>query len=618
MRAASCLALCLVAETAWGAGGPLKLWVDATDAPRRVLHARLGVPTAPGPLTLRYPKWIPGEHGPNGPVVDLVSLRFTAGGKPLAWRRDDADMTAFHLTVPAGASEVEATYDFLLPGEAQGFSSGASSTPQLLLLSWNQVLLYPSGAASDAVTFQASLRLPEGWQAATALTPAGKISTHQEKILHFEPVSLTQLVDSPVLTGAQFKRVDLGPDHALNLAADTREALALDGATEAAFKALVRETGALFGSRHYAHYDFLLTLSDHVAHFGLEHHQSSDNRIPERALVDAAKRPLHAGLLPHEMVHSWNGKFRRPQGLATGNYHDPMKGELLWVYEGLTQYLGNILTARSGLRTPELYREGLALTAAEMDTQAGRGWRPLVDTAVAAQILYASTPAGGSVRRGVDFYPEGDLIWLEVDATLRQRSEGKVSLDDFCKAFHGGPGGKAEVKPYTYAEVVALLERLSPGGWDAFFQNRVMSVASRPPLEGLALGGWKLAYGDTPGTLFALREEEEKVTERRFDLGATLKVAGGMVMDVVPGSPAAAAGLAAGMKVLGVNGRMFTPEAMKEAIQAKTGLSLLVENQGFYQTLAVTYAGGLRYPRLERLEGTPDRLSDIIRPLARP
>ena len=404
MRALRCAAGLLLAPTLFLSAQekPIVLEVDATDATRKIFHATLSVPVSPGALTLAYPKWIPGEHGPTGPIADLAGLKFSAAGKPVAWRRDSVDMYLFHLDVPAGASSLDISLDYLSPADAGGFSSGSSATARLALLSWNQVLLYPAGGKPDEIRVVATLKLPAGWKFATALeTEKGSADA-----IRFSPVSLTTLVDSPVLAGAHLRVVPLStgsPEHRLNIAADSAAALEITPDLESQYRALVAETGALFGARHYRHYDFLLTLSDLTAHFGLEHHESSDDRVDERSLIDEDRRKVMSGLLPHEMVHSWNGKYRRPASLAIGSLQEPMQGDLLWVYEGLTEYLGQVLTARSGLLTAEQYREALALTAADMDHQEGRQWRPLQDTAVAAQVLYGARSDGANWRRGVDF-----------------------------------------------------------------------------------------------------------------------------------------------------------------------------------------------------------------------
>ncbi|HET6330646.1 MAG TPA: hypothetical protein VFF76_07650 [Holophagaceae bacterium] len=482
---------------ALAAGAPIKLSVDASMAPQHHLHAVERIPASPGALTLFYPKWIPGEHGPTGPLQDLVGLHFTANGKELSWTRDAVEMYAFHLDVPAGADAVDVALDFLTPSGGN-FSAGPSSTDALSLLSWNTVLLYPLGEQSDAITVDPSVKLPEGWKFGTAL----EVASENGASVSFKPVSLTTLVDSPVLTGRYFRKVDLGESlgrpHHLDIASDTESSLAITPETTQHLKNLVTESGALFGARHYQHYDFLLTLSDNTAHFGLEHHQSSDDRTAEKSLVDPAELKLFSGLLPHEMVHSWNGKFRRPAGLATGNYDTPMKGELLWVYEGLTQYLGSILTARSGLWTAEDYRGELANVAAYLDARPGRAWRPLADTAVEAQVLYNSPGYWSAWRRGVDFYDEGLLIWLDADTTIRQLTKSKKSLDDFCQAFHGAPSTDPEVRPYTLDDVVAALNKVAPYDWAGFLKTRIYDIARHAPMDGITHGGWKLVHGDKP------------------------------------------------------------------------------------------------------------------------
>lgn len=359
---------------------PIRLVVDASDAPRKIFHARLTLPAAAGEMTLVYPKWIPGEHGPTGPVTDLAGLRFTAGGQTLAWRRDDVDMYALHFTVPPGATTVEVMLDYLSPTAVEGFSSGASATAKMTVVSWNQMLLYPANSATDAVMFQASLKLPAGWKFGTALPVASQAGDTVE----FAPANLTTLVDSPVITGQYYRAFDLSPgqtpSHEIDAAADSAAALEMPETLLNHYRQLVAETGALYGSRHYRDYHFLLSLSDYVAHFGLEHHESSDDRVDERTFTDETLRKLAASLLPHEFTHSWNGKYRRPAGLATPNFQEPMKGELLWVYEGLTEYLGDILAARSGLWTPEQYRDNLARVAAYLSQRPGRTWRPSCST----------------------------------------------------------------------------------------------------------------------------------------------------------------------------------------------------------------------------------------------
>jgi predicted metalloprotease with PDZ domain len=596
----------------------IQLSVDAREAPRRLLHVREVVPAAPGPLVLAYPKFIPGEHGPTGPITDVAGLVVTAGGTTIPWRRDPAEMFSFLVDVPAGATSVEVAFDLLSPPPSvSGFSSGASATSELLMLSWNQVVLYPADADIATLPFSARLRLPAGWKFGTALPVANAAADE----IAFGTVPLETLVDSPVLSGAHFREVPIGPAgeprHYLDIAADGDAALAIPDELKAKYDRLVAEAHALFGSHPHKSYRFLVTLSDLTAHFGLEHHESSDDRVRERSFVDKDLANYMATLLPHEFVHSWNGKYRRPADLVRRNYQQPIGSNLLWVYEGLTEYLGWVLAGRSGLRSPEDMREDLAAIAEWAGDERGRAWRPLEDTATAAQLLYEARSDWGGWRRGVDFYDEGLLIWLDADTLIRARSGGKRSLDDFCRAFHGGASAPM-VKTYGFDDVVAMLDRIEPFDWRAFFTERVLDVAPEPPYDGLTRGGWKLGYGETRGALHKVREDTTKETHVEASLGLALDEQG-VIIDVVHGKPADNAGVGAGMKLLAVNGRRFDPDRLRDAVAATSGdtkLSVLVENGDAFVTLPVDYRDGARFPRLERIDAQPDLLSEILAPRA--
>ena len=598
---------------------PITLSLDVSEAPRKILHAHLVIPATAGALTLVYPKWLPGEHGPTGPITDLAGLRLTASGRTIPWRRDTVDMYAFHCEVPPGASAVEVDLDFLLPTSTTGFTSSASSSAQLAVINWNQVLLYPQGSTSDALTYNVSLRLPAGWKFGTAL----QVARESREAVNFKPVSLTTLVDSPLVAGAYFRRIELSPGnsppHYIDLVADSPAALEMSPELIADYKQLVAETGALFGARHYTQYHFLYTLSDHVASFGLEHHESSDNRVPERTLLDEAQHIVNADLLPHEFVHSWNGKYRRPADLTTPDYQQPMRTDLLWVYEGLTQYLGDVLTARTHLWTDEESREFLASVAAGLDYQAGRTWRPLLDTAVAAQLLYGAAPAWTSWRRSVDFYNEGVLIWLEADVVIRQRTQGRSSLNDFCRRFHGGQSGPPLVNTYTLDDVVKALNEVAPNDWRAFFDARVYNVAPRAPLAGIEGSGWRLVYTDVPNKYIQAHEQTEENVNLNYSIGMTVEKEGD-ITDVIPGQAADKAGVGPGMKLIAVGGRRWSPDVLRQAVRAtKTSseaLELLIENGEFYKTYRLGYRGGERYPHLERVTERPDLLNEILKPIA--
>jgi predicted metalloprotease with PDZ domain len=593
----------------------VKLRVDATDAPRRLFHVQMSMPAHVGAMTLMYPEWIPGEHGPTGPIANLVSLRVQGGGKTIAWKRDSVNMYAFHLDVPAGVQTLEVGFDFIAPPDAEGFSSGASTTSELAVINWNQVLLYPEGATADDYQLQATLKVPSGWRYGTAL-PIQRESGNE---IEFKPAPLTTMVDSPVSTGAHYKTFDLGTEqgvsHYLHVAADSDRALEASAEVIEHFQKLVRETGALFGARHYRSYHFLYTLSDHVAHFGLEHHESSDDRTGERSLIDPDMLRSSAYLLPHEMVHSWNGKYRRPAGLISngkdGGYDVPMKGDLLWVYEGLTNYLGEILAPRAGLWSAEDYRESLANTAAELDTKVGRTWRPLEDTAVAAQVLYEAGSDYGSLRRSVDYYPEGSLIWLEADVLIRQLSKGAKSLDDFCHSFHGGASGKIEMKPYEFNDVVAGLNAVQAYDWAGFLNQRLHSTDAHAPLGGIQRSGWKLVYDGVRSDFWKAYEDKRKYIDLSYSIGVLVKE-DGTLEDVRYGGPAQKAGVAPAVKLIAVNGRQFTATVLREAVAAAKPLDLLVKDGEFYKSYRIDYTGGEKYPHLVRDNGSPDLLSSII------
>jgi predicted metalloprotease with PDZ domain len=598
---------------------PIQLSVDLSEAPRHIFHAHLIIPASPGPLTLAYPKWIPGEHMPDGPISDLAGLKFTAGGKTLVWHRDSVDMYQFHMDVPVGATSVEASLDYLNPVDGNGFSAGPSATSQVSILEWNDVLLYPAGIKSDDLTYVAHLKLPTGWKFGTALPNPNP----QGDAIQFGPVSLTTLVDSPVLAGAFFRSIplatDVQPPHHLDLAGDSAASVDIPAEELEAYNRLVREAGALFGARHYDHYDFLLSLTDHFFPNGLEHHQSSDNRAPERMLLDPDLRESYADLLAHEFTHSWNGKFRRPAGLATPDFGVPMKGDLLWAYEGLTQYIGELLSARAGIRSVEAYREALAATAAYLDHQAGRNWRPLQDTATGAQTLYLlPVKAWFSYRRSVDFYDESWLIWLEADTIIRRQSGGKKSLDDFCRSFHGAPSTGPKLVTYTFDDVVTAMNAIAPYDWRTFFRDRLDYIGPRAPLGGITGSGWNLIYNDVPNDHISADERTGGEITMEYSLGANFG-RDGAVLDVVPGMPAAESGLAPGMKIQTINGKAWSWDALHDAVRgAKSSaapIEFVADNDGFSKSYRVNYSGGERFPHLARIEGQPDLLSEILKSL---
>jgi len=600
----------------------MQLSVDLSDAPRNIYHSRLTIAVKPGPLTLVYPEWIPGNHRPAGPIANVTGVKMEAGEQTLAWQRDPVDMYAFHVDVPAGANELQVALDTITNDGSAG-ASGPSATTNVLDLNWNQVVLYPQGASSDAVQVSPSIQLPLGWKFGTALALEGYDLKYHE-LNKFKAVSLTTLIDAPLIAGDHYRKIELTkpgetPVHIIDMVSESDAGLAMTSADEAAYRKLVAETGALFGARHYLEYHFLLTLSDEAGHHGVEHHQSSDNSVGERTLTDSDLHLMEAGLLPHEFTHSWNGKYGRPAGLATRNYQDPMVADLLWVYEGLTEYLGEVLTARSGLWTPEQYREQLAETAAMLDHRTGRTWRPLEDTARSVQILRMQGPEWQSWRRGLDYYPEGALIWLEVDTTIRQQSHGQKSLDDFCRFFYGGENGAPKVVPYTLDDLVRALNRVTPYDWAGLLKERVNSTSARAPLGGIERGGWRVVYNDQPNLFIHTGEKLRKSVDASYSLGFVVKE-DGEFSDVIYGSSAYAAGIGPGMKLVAINGRAWSKDVLQDALRAssdsKQPIDLLVENAKFFKTYSIAYHDGIRNPHLERSEGA-DVLGEILQPLTK-
>ncbi|GAC1417988.1 MAG: M61 family metallopeptidase [Candidatus Velthaea sp.] len=604
--------LCGSVSAAGAQSAPISLALDAREVTRAIVHVRETIP-ANGPITLVLPKWIPGEHGPNGSIIDLVNLRISAGGSPVAFVRDSLDNFAFHVAAPAGPSTLDVRFDHLFAPR------GDSTTPNLAIVNWFDVVLYPAGSRAADVRVAPSILLPANWSFGTALTPQGSGGATQS----FEPVSLETLVDSPVAAGEHVRKITLSETNGLNeavIVADSPASYDLKDATIAAMKNLIVQTDALTGARHWRTYHFLIALADPIAHFGLEHHESSDDRLNANGLTDPNALQLSADLLPHEYFHSWNGKYRRPTGLATANYEEPMQDELLWVYEGLTDYYGKVLSFRSGFRKVEEYPDFVAQVAAQLDTQPGRATRPVVDTAIGIPVSRGSSGTYPGLRRGSEYYAEGGMAWLEADEIIREKSGGAKSLDDFVRAFYGGPANTAPaVVSYTRSDVIAALNAVEPYDWKALFDTRIDSVQPRLAPEGLAKGGWRLVYNATPNVFSKLREESGRFAgfDARYSLGAQF-APDGRVADVFANTPAARAGLAPGMRILAVNGKTYTTSAMRDAVNAAKGTSatiaLIADDSGFVKLASIDYHEGEKFPHLERIAGRPDTLTASVMP----
>ena len=594
-------------------GGILSLHVDATDLNRRIFRVRLEIPVKPGPVHLYYPQWLPGNHGPRGPVDQLGGLRFSVDGKPLPWRRDPLDMYRFHVDAPAGASVLVAEFEHLSPLDP--IQGRVVVTPQIVGLQWNAVALYPVGYRADQIQVRPSVKLPAGWGLGTALETEAPASPGGD--VRFKQVDFDTLIDSPILAGKYYKRFDLDPgsDRPVYIDAVADKASELEAKPEIIEKhrAMIRQSYKLYGSKHFRQYHFLLSISERYSRIGLEHHQSSENGVGLGYLLDP-KKMAGNDLMPHEFGHSWNGKFRRGADIATPHFNVPMQDSLLWVYEGQNQYWGNVIAARSGMRTAEQARDGLALVAAGYDYREGRLWRNLLDTTNQPIISDRRPQAWRSWQRGEDYYSEGELIWLDADTLIREKTGGKKSLDDFARAFFGVEDGRINVLTYTFDDVVATLNSVVAHDWASFLRDRVEGISAEPPLDGLARGGWKLVYTEEPNAV--------AVASARAPSGASLTYSLGMSMgtdnkisDVLWNGPAFKAGLAPGMILVAVNEEASTPDRLIDAVKAakktKTPIVLLVNSFDRISTVTIHYHGGLRNPHLERIPGTPDRLSQI-------
>ena len=602
---------------------PIRITADLSEAPRKVYHAEIDIPVQPGPVSLTTPKWIPGNHRPTGPVDDITGVVFTANGKVLPWRRDDQDLYEFHVTVPAGVTTLHAHLDCIVT---------ARVSQKLAVLEWEKLLLYPANTPVKEIPIQPSVTVPAGWGIGTALTPTDGYDPQSPKggTTHFATTTVEQLEDSPVITGQYFHEFALAPEvtpkHYIDVVSDSPEDSKLRPALLVELNNLVRETGAAYGSRHYNVYHLLLTLSDVAGGEGLEHGQSSDNGVGEKGFSDEAHQLGESDLLAHEFTHSWNGKYRRPYNLYQDDFEKMQQGSLLWVYEGMTQYLGNVLAARSGLKSQEQYRDILAMSAANLDYKPGREWRSTEDTAIAASILRGGNPAWSNWKRGQDYYQEGELFWLDADTLIRQKTDNKKSLTDFLHIFlaKGGNTGPLIVT-YNRDELIADLNQVLKYDWATFIHEHIDNINPHADLDGITRGGYKLVFTDKPTksdrTMTMSGSRRGGGINVWYSIG--IRVSGeGVISDVRWGGPADKSQLAPGQKINAVNGNVFSADALKTAIKEAKGSSepihLILQSDTFVTTANLDYHDGERYPSLVRVDGTPDYLDDITKPLTTP
>ncbi len=592
--------------------GTIRIEIDATDTTRAIYRIKETIPVAgPGPLTLLYPEWLPGNHAPRGPINLVAGIRVSAGGKAIPWQRDPVDVYAFHIDVPAGVSAIDVEFQHLSP--TQSSQGRVTMTPVMLNAQWEKLSLYPAGYFVRDIMIAPTITLPAGWSAATSLD----IAEQSGNRITYKPISYETFVDSPLFAGLHFRREKLADDVNLNLFADRPEDLAATPAQLAAHRRLVQQIKALYGAVHFDEYEFLLALSGELGDIGLEHLQSSENGHKRTYFTKWDEGSAGRDLLAHEMNHSWDGKYRRPADLWTPDYRMPMRGSLLWVYEGQTQFWGFVLSARSGMMPAEDVKAELARTAAFYDILPGRTWRPLVDTTNDPVISARRPIPWSSWQRSEDYYSEGMLIWLDVDSILRERSGGKKSIDDFAKAFFGINPGQEGQLTYTFDDVATALNAIVPYDWSAYLGERVNQIG-KAPLGWLERGGYRLAYSEKPPAYFTSREKDRDILDLTYTIGAVVGKDAELT-GVAWDSPLFNEGVTTGTKILAIDGRSYSNDDFKRAITNAKGtrepIRLLVKKGDAYRTVELDYHDGLRYPVLERIGRGPGRLDALLAPL---
>jgi len=590
----------------------IKLEIDATDTQRRIIQVRETIPAGAGPLTLLLPEWLPGHHAPRGAIDKIAGISFTtADGRPVTWTRDPLDVFAFHISVPEGADAIVANFQFLAPTAPN--QGRIVMTDTLLNLQWNSVSLYPAGYYTRRIPIEAKVTLPEGWSTAGAVR--GRQSGN---VVTFEQTDYETLVDSPIYAGEHRRRISLSPQVDLQVFADDPAELNATPEQVEKLRALVAQATSLFGAQHYDHYDLLLSISDTLGGIGLEHHRSSENGVKPGYFTQWDKL-ISRDLLAHEYTHSWNGKYRRSDILWTPDFATPMQGELLWVYEGQTQFWGYILAARSGLFSKAEALDALAAIAARLDLAKGRSWRPVVDTTEDPIISARRPKAWPSWQRSEDYYNEGLMVWLEASAIITRESGGTKSLDDFARAFFGMNDGDWGVLTYNRQDVIDTLGQVQPYDWAGFFRQRIDEPTQEVTKAGFTLGGYKLVYGDTPNALVKASEATNKTIDQSFGAGLVVDQSGD-VQTVIWDSAAFRAGLTNGAKIVAVNETEYSPELLRAALAA-TGdghhpVALLVKQAKRYRTITLDYSGGIRYPRLQKDGEGESSLDRLLAPRA--
>ena len=602
--------------------GVIRYEADVTDHDRRIISVRQTIPVpAAGPLTLLYPEYLPGNHADTGPIQLLAGLTVTTpDGRRLEWLRDTLQPHAFHLDVPVGVSEINVAFQWLT--QPDGGPWRVVQTPDMTNMQWEKAVLYPAGYASTGIMIEPSIQLPEGWGYGVALETVA----NEGGLTRFAPVSLYTFVDSPMFAGRHYRRFELdaeGPSPVyLSLVADEAAQLEPAEGFIDKYRQLVVQADRLFGARPFDRYEFLVAATSALGGIGLEHHRSSENTVPTDFFTRGTGSLGARQLLPHEYVHSWNGKYMRPADELTANYNVPTQNTLLWVYEGLTSYWGEVLAARAGLVSKEEALAGLAGHASFYETQPGRQWRALQDTNNHNLLGYRVPGQWPSwMRTTSDYYDEALLVWLDADTLIREATDGRRSLDDFARRFFGRLDGEAQARGYTFEEVVEALNAVHPMDWSGWLRARLDAVGpdAEAPLGGIERGGYRLVYVEEPN---AIEKAVNPGWANDFQdtLGFSLTSAN-RITGVRWGSPAFEQGLGVGWDLIAVNDSAPSAEALRDAITAAKGgtepIRLVVRNGDRVRTIPFAWHEGLRYPRLERVAGTPDRLGDILAPRRR-
>ena len=592
--------------------GTMQLHVDATDLDQHIFRVRQSIPVpAAGRMTLLMPQWLPGNHAPRGQIEKLAGLVIRAAGQELTWKRDPLDMYAFHVDVPAGVPALDVSFQFL--GATQSDQGRVVVTREMLNLQWEAVSLYPAGYYTRRIPVSASVTYPAGWQAATALRPVAGAAASGNTIA-YQTVSYETLQDSPVFAGKYYRKDDLGQGVTLNTFADDPKELVVPADVLQKHRDMVTQAVRTFGARHYDHYDFLHAITNRLGGIGLEHHRSSENQNDPGYFTDWKNSLPDHNLLPHEFVHSWDGKFRRGADLFTPDFRTPMRDSLLWVYEGQTQFWGHVLEARSGMTSKGDMLDKMANIAAALDNRAGQTWRSLDDT-TNDPVISARRPKGWtSWQRSEDYYNEGMLVWLEADAIIRQGTGNRRGIDDFARAFFGINDGDWGVVPYTFDDVVRTLTAIHPYDWSGFLTRRLTEKSPGAPLGGFTLSGYRLDYSDKPNNASLVAAKGSTATDLSYSLGLSADK-DGKITNVQWGGPAFASKLTVGQTIVGVDGKTFSGDVIKAAVTAAKGgtrpIRLTVKRDDTLREVLVNYSGGLRYPRLVKV-GTGDGPLDLL------